>query len=139
MEYLIGSLVTVFVGTWVFYFYKNFIIKNNPIKKVKKTQSYVHRMYSPVLLDLPDRRPKKRQSYDYASKHILRVAFTDEGAFWIKDNQVYRAEVNHLGFIEESTAKVVDMMGMDKVQLDKMMDIVEELTKDKNDNWSAGD
>jgi hypothetical protein len=49
-------------------------------------------------------------------------------AYWIEDNNVYSAEHNELGILPE-TKKIVDMMTIDKVELDKMILIVEKLTE----------
>jgi hypothetical protein len=49
-------------------------------------------------------------------------------AYWIESNTVYSAKFDGLEIIPE-TKKVVDMMGIDKVELDKMILIVDRLTE----------
>lgn len=63
---------------------------------------------------------------------------TETQAYWIKNNTVYVAEIEN-GIVLNETTKVVDIMGMDKVQLDEMMFIIEKLTEGNiNDNWNPG-
>jgi hypothetical protein len=59
--------------------------------------------------------------------------FLDGRAYWIKDNQFYCADLVN-GNVDQETAKPVDTMGMDKVQLDKMFFIVQKLTEGKADD-----
>jgi hypothetical protein len=59
----------------------------------------------------------------------IRVIFVGNEAYWIKDNAFYVATTID-GMIDHESAKVVDTIGMDKVQLDKMSFIVEKLTED---------
>jgi hypothetical protein len=56
----------------------------------------------------------------------LRILVLEEQAYWIKNNAVFVADVIN-GEIEKDTAKEVDTMAMDKVQLNKLMFIVEKL------------
>jgi hypothetical protein len=65
----------------------------------------------------------------------------DDKAYWIKNNTVFVSEIidGDLSSISESTAKVVDMMALDKVELDKMVFIVETLTEGlTNDSSGSG-
>lgn len=67
---------------------------------------------------------------------------TMEGkAYWIQDSKVYVSELidGDLSSINESSTKVVDMMALDKVELDKMVFIVETLTEGlANDSRNSG-
>ena len=61
-----------------------------------------------------------------------------KNAYWIKDNVFYEADVVD-GDVDKKTARQVDTMAMDKVQLNKMMSIVEKLTEGThNDYWDSG-
>jgi hypothetical protein len=71
-------------------------------------------------------------------KNQQRMIFTEDKAYWIKDNAFYEAKVVD-GEIDKENAKVVDTMAMDKVELDKMIFIVEKLTEGiKNDFGNPG-
>ena len=66
------------------------------------------------------------QSMKYFDSINLRILILEEQAYWIKNNAVFVAEIIN-GEIEKDTAKEVDTMAMDKVQLNKLMFIVEKL------------
>lgn len=78
------------------------------------------------------------QSFEYEAKNKLRVFIAEDKAYWIKNNAFYESSVVD-GMIDESTTKVVDTMGMNKVELDKMIFIVQQLTEGMtNDGGSTG-
>jgi hypothetical protein len=59
---------------------------------------------------------------------------TGKNAYWIKDSKVYRADLLE-GRVQEDSAKVLDMMALDKVELEEVIFIVDKLTEGKsNDN-----
>jgi hypothetical protein len=92
------------------------------------------RAYENVKLYLPGSLFKKPRMADtQMSKHYkqseVRVLFVDNKAYWISNNSFYSADLED-GIVNQNTTKVVDIMGMDKVELDKMSFIVEMLTED---------
>jgi hypothetical protein len=130
MEYLIGSVVT---------FVMMLILSNNIRKSIKTNQIKVLRYsqlatFEQVKGYLPDSLFKEpRLEETQMSKHQktmqIRVIFVGNEAYWIKDNAFYVATTVD-GMIDHESARVVDTIGMDKVQLDKMSCIVEKLTED---------
>lgn len=130
MEYLIGSVVT---------FVMMLILSNNIRKSIKTNQIKVLRYsqlatFEQVKGYLPDSLFKEpRLEETQMSKHQktmqIRVIFVGNEAYWIKDNAFYVATTVD-GMIDHESARVVDTIGMDKVQLDKMSFIVEKLTED---------
>jgi hypothetical protein len=70
----------------------------------------------------------KTQAFEYEAKNKLRIFVADDKAYWIKNNAFYEANLVD-GIIDESTTKVVDTMGMNKVELDKMLFIIDQLRK----------
>lgn len=132
MEYLLGSLVTValfFISKKIFY---------SPDEKqysFKKThsQSYVYSLVKP-LLSLQYVISNSRQTQ--ASKHLeslyVKVVIAENKAYWISGNTFFEADEED-GFVDKDTAKPVDIMSMDDVQLKKMMFIVETLTEGVED------
>lgn len=139
MEYLIGSFITL-IGVASFY-YVHYQISNisKPIK-LKASQSRSHDMFAPILLNIGDYRKINTQAMNHFDSTKLKILFTETDAYWIKDNAVFSAPIDQeTGQVSEDQAKRVDMMGMDKVQLNEMMFIVEKLTEGKtNDNWGTG-
>lgn len=137
MEYLLGSIVTLIVL---------FILQSNLRKisedfdpvTIRYRQSHIFQMVKPFLdFDAPP--PKKRtQSFVYEEKMHVRVVLMDQQAYWILNNVLFVAdEVD--GMIDKETTRPVDTIAMDKVQLEKMIFIVEALTEGKSDeNWDTG-
>lgn len=68
----------------------------------------------------------KTQSMQHVDKHTLRAIVVDDNMYWIINNAFYVADIVD-GNVEENTTRLVDTMTMDKVQLDKIMFIVEKL------------
>jgi hypothetical protein len=140
MEFALGVL---FAFATVF-FVRRFIltdsvVQNSETAKLVYRQSHVFSLISPYLNYMPDIRPlPDTQAYIHEASNKLRVVFTDKNAYWIKSNALYQADLVD-GLVDESTTKVVDTMAMDKVELDKMIFIVQQLTEGmKNDGGSTG-
>jgi hypothetical protein len=130
MEYLLGSLITLFVG---FVFYKMFSqeIEEIGLKPIAFSQSHMHQLLFPVLPtngEIARLTPKNTQSQKYVDQMYIDIIVFEEKAYWIKDNAFMSAEIID-GVIEKDSANKVDTMAMDKIQLDKMAHIVELLTK----------
>lgn len=139
MEYLVGSFVAL-VGASLFYYSINKFNKTNKPVKLAVSQSRTHQMFAPILLNIKDYRPKNTQSYEHLDSSKVKILFTEDNqAFWINDNALLRADVDPTtGLIIEESTKKVDTMGMDKVELNEMMFIVDKLTEGKNDYWGPG-
>jgi len=68
----------------------------------------------------------------------VKVVIAEDEAYWISNNKFYVADVRDRMVIQES-AREVDTMAMDDVELKKISEIVEILRKeDKNDRGSSG-
>jgi predicted ribosome-associated RNA-binding protein Tma20 len=81
---------------------------------------------------------RKSQSKIRQEKENVRVIIVENEAYWIKDNTFYTAPmVNNL--IGKDYAMQVDTSTMDKVQLDKMLFILDKLREGiSNDSRGAG-
>lgn len=140
MEFVLGIL---FAFATIF-FVRRFILTESLLsdentQRLIYRQSHVFNLISPYIhymtesIALPN-----TQAYDHESKNKLRVVFTDDKAYWIRNNAFYQADLVD-GLVDESTAKIVDTMAMDKVELDKMIFIVQQLTEGMtNDGGSTG-
>jgi hypothetical protein len=79
---------------------------------------------------------KKRiitQSSKHKEKSNIKVIIFDDKAYFVKDATFYCAEM-HGTEIDGANATVVDTMGMDKIQLDKMLFIMDQLREGKADD-----
>jgi hypothetical protein len=140
VDYLIGSFITILLAM----FAKKVIIKNNAltIKRVKigYSQSQVFNVIRPFIPIARAAIPEKNtQSREYEKKMTIRVIMTEGQAYWIKDNAFYTADLNEDYSVNQESTRIVDTMNMDKVQLDKIIFIVDKLTEDShNDNSNSG-
>ena len=81
----------------------------------------------------PRRLNVKSQSKNHYDNTNTKVIIFDNDAYWIKHNIFYKAPlVDQL--IDKDAAEQVDTISMDKVQLDKMLFIMDKLREGINDD-----
>jgi hypothetical protein len=140
LEFLAGSIFTIVLIILI----RSRLLRSNfekkyLINKVIYRQSHIHDLVGSEinrLMSFP--KAKNTQSRNLVSNDELRVVFVDGLAYWVKDNCFYQANVIE-GKIDDFSKKVVDTMGMNKVELDKMFFIVQKLTEGKkNDGRGRG-
>jgi hypothetical protein len=139
MEYLIGSAFTFLCLYLVIRFISIDSVKQEPFR-LRYSQSHIHSIVSPLL---PPLSQLKKPLVSQATKHYdsvnVKVIILGHTAFWIKNNVFYTANIDEDGIDKDST-KIVDTMSMDKVQLDKMLFILDQLRDGEvNDSGSSGD
>lgn len=138
-EYFIGFLVAI-VTLGVFRLLSPKIIKGASVTKIRYSQSHIHdiiRYNLPDDMFMPIKKP--RQSSSHEKKTSLKVVFIDKEAYWIKENSLFIAD-HDSGIVKEGTARRVDTMGMDKVQLEKVIYIVDILNEgNQNDSGYTRD
>jgi len=131
MEYLIGSLSTFIV---LYFSAKIFFNEENKAKKsnvFKYSQSHIHEIVKPLMpLISFERLAPERQSSNHEAKTSVKVIILEGKAYWVKDNAFYVADISEHGIDKDST-EVLDIINMDKVQLDKIMFIVDRLRDGK--------
>ncbi len=133
-QYFLGSLITLCVMFGLAkLFYKEAVYTRN-LSPYRYSQSKIHHLVNPFIKpELVKKQRKPNQSRKHFDKTNLRVIIVDDDAFWIKDNIFYTAKMSDEG-VDKETTSVVDTMGMDKVQLDKMLFIIEQLRDGKKDD-----
>lgn len=141
MEYLTGF----FSAILLFYIFAKINISKNitkevKIQKLKYSQSHIHSLMSDLIpKDMLKPKPKKTQSRIHDNKSHIKVIIMDNNAYWIRDNAFYMADVSIDGTVNKETTRRVDTESMNKVQLDKMLFIVDQLRKEEDDdNRSSG-
>lgn len=138
MDFILGSIIALGSAALTIIF-KKYIITNKTKVQVLISQSKMYDAIADKTIMIPMRKEfVETQSTMFYKRNSTRILFTEDNAYWIKNNNVYRADIGESGEILEESAKPLDMMSMDKVQLDEMMFIVEKLTEGNNDNRSAG-
>lgn len=127
MEYFIGSFSTcliLFFGAKIFFNKDNIVKQDNPFKY---SQSHIYEIIKPLMPDVKfTKTPINRQSKNHEERTNVKVIILEDKAYWVKDNAFYVADISKNGIDQEST-HVLDIMNMDKVQLDKIMFIVDRL------------
>lgn len=137
MNNLYGAIGTTVILVLLFYVYV-LINREKSNKPIIVSQSMLQYRYS-------NRKTKSRklktgsQSRIHYDKTNIKVIILDNNAYWIKDNIFYKAPlINEL--IDKDSAEQVDTIHMDKVQLDKMLFIMDKLREGMtDDSRSAGD
>jgi hypothetical protein len=133
MEYLLGFAMAI-IAILAFRFALLYKIDNDQLPPIKYSQSHVHEMIKYYLpSSLFQKKRNKTQSDKHEEKLYTRVVFLENQAYWIKDNALLIADLED-GIVLEETARKVDTIGMDRVQLDKVIGIVNALTEGRKDD-----
>jgi hypothetical protein len=139
MEYFLGSAITMiamFVTTRLIS-YNKFNTKNNI---PRYSQSHIHMLVLPLLPEIKKYKKKMiTQSSKHEEKTNIRVVILDNKAYFVSNGTFYCADM-HGTEIDKASATLVDTIGMDKVQLDKMLFIMDQLRDgNKNDSGDSRD
>ena len=133
MEFLLGSVATVLAILVLRSAIIKDLSKNSKIS-IRYSQSHIYEITKEFI---PDefffKKQRDTQSKSHEKSMYTRVVFLDNEAYWIKNNALFVADMEE-GVVAEETARVVDTMGMDKVQLEKVIHIVEALTEGRKDD-----
>lgn len=136
MEYLTGFFAA-FLLIYIFIKLntaKNIIVEPK-IKPLRYSQSHVHFLISDLLpKNKPKAKIKKSQSTIHDKKNSIKVIIMDNSAYWIRDNAFYMADMSIDGTVNKDTTRQVDTHTMSKVQLDKMLFIIDQLKKEEDDD-----
>lgn len=130
-------------GIAVFYFAIRIIsseLRSSVPVKISYRQSDVFNALAPALEHQRyfDVAAKDTQATKFADKDKVKVLVYENQAYWIKDNAIFTSELVN-GNIDQSNAKKVDTITMDKQELDRISFIVQELTKGtSNDRRNPG-
>ena len=131
MDFLLGTLTTTLVLFIFIVFLINKKNKREPFFLIKYSQSHIHRILSPLLPQV-DQISKISNKNNQSGKHLkntnVRVLIVEGRAYWTKNNVFYVSNIVD-GDIDKDNAQVVDTMGMSKVELDKMLFIIDQLRK----------
>lgn len=134
MEYLIGSFSTFGILICL-YLVINKILNNFTQGRIRYSQSRIHHIILPFLqnVDTP-RAQKETQSLRHDRKNNIKVIIIDGSAYWIKDNSFYTAYIDPHGTVDKDTTRVVDIMSLSSVELDKMLFIMDKLREGLTDD-----
>jgi hypothetical protein len=137
MEYFIGSMSTMVLLYFVSKYRANLSEKNKSNVNIKFSQSHMHEIVKPLLPpSLFEKKKKDSQSSNHERKTNVKVIIIEGIAYWVKDNIFYMADMDG-NLIDKETTRVVDTMGMSKVELDKMLFIMDRLMEGDGDDRSG--
>ena len=133
MEYFLGSLLTL-IAMFVTTRLVSSESKTTDKSPFRYSQSHIHEIISPLVPDLRSyKKEVLRQSSKQEERTNIKVVIFDNKAYFVKDGTFYCAEM-HGTDIDGANATLVDTMGMDKVQLDKMLFIMDQLRDGKKND-----
>lgn len=132
MEYIFGSLVTMMT-----LFFASKMLQTKEAKRLRVNVTYnqtrAHQLLAPLKI-FADIMFEKEQVPTQSTKHNdsmhIKVIIAGAKAYWIANHKFYVADVLDSGVVQES-AKEVDTMVMDDVQLKQISEIVELLRKEE--------
>ena len=110
------------------------------LKKIKYRQSDIHEMIKNVIPKQRFDKPKFiTQSQKHVQKNMFRVVIEKNKAYWILNNVFYTADAID-GRVDENTARPLDVENMSKVELDRMLSILDDLKQGvgPDDSGSTG-
>ena len=107
--------------------------------KIRYSQTHIHEIIKdniPESMFYPIKNPTQASIREKSMN--VKVLFIDKEAYWIKENALFIADQED-GIVKEDTARRVDTMGMNGVQLEKVMYIVDILNEgNENDRGYTG-
>lgn len=68
---------------------------------------------------------------EYDEMDIVRVAVYDDKAYWVHDNIFYESDI--IREPDFTTARAIDTMGLPQKELNRLLSILDELEKSKNE------
>jgi hypothetical protein len=138
MDYLLGFLVAIAMFLF-FRFIAPKVISKNIGNRIRYSQTHIHEI---IKYNIPESMfysvKKDTQSAHHEKSMHLKVLFIEKEAYWIKENALFIADQED-GIVKEETARRVDTMGMNSVQLEKLIYIVDVLNEgNQNDRGYTG-
>jgi len=107
------------------------------IGKIKYSQLTIFENTRHLLPTTTYTKPKViSQAMQHVENHMVKIIVIDGLAYWVKDNIFYTAETESGNIIPE-TVKPVNTEDMSKEDLDKMLFILDNLGKGKNNDSSS--
>jgi hypothetical protein len=135
MEYFLGTLATLLTVVVVNIFLRK-STTNTKSMQVRYSQSHIFEILKPFY---PEGQKflkpiKETQSLKFNKESFIKVMVVEGKAYWIKDQALYVAEMES-GSVVPDTTKQVDTMAMDKLELEKVIFVVERLTEGRNNDY----
>lgn len=98
----------------------NIFINLNKIRQEK-----IMMFFNSLEVDL--RRNGRSQMSDILDKGMIKVAICENVAYWVVDNEIYRAEVDGDGKVDSEKASVVDVFKLSEKEVEKLLVIIDSI------------
>lgn len=139
MEYIVGFLSALVFIYILVKIQDKYDVLSERVKFLRASQSRNHQLFNK---HINNKIKKTKKCISQSIKHDkninIKVIIMDNQAYWIKDNVFYTADIAQ-GTVDKDTTRVVDTMTMNKVQLDKMIFIIDRLREEAfDDRWGSG-
>jgi hypothetical protein len=133
---MLDILLYFFLTFFILVYFLNKLKKDN-VKNIMYSQSDLHRIIKHYLNKSEYKKDKKTQMNSRKDEQT-KIIIIDEEAYWVVDNIFYRASVIN-GLPDIPNAVPVDIYNMPKKELDKMLFILDNLSRgNDNDSSSSG-
>jgi hypothetical protein len=126
MEYIVGALIAI-ASTLVLRFFLKQDFEKLEGLRIKTSQSYTFSISNGMMYQAEKPPSKMTQAKKIYESEYKKVLIINNEAYWISDNAVYVADIID-GEPIDGSARKVDTIGMDDVQLKKIMFVVKTLT-----------
>jgi hypothetical protein len=141
MEYIIGFWMSLVTILFINRFRDIHNMRNSFINSrgISHSQSHIHTLIRPMLpKNIRKHKNVATQSMKHYNKTNIKIIILDDIAYWIKDNNLFSAQMQD-GAVNQDSTSIVDTIAMDKVQLGKVMFIVDKLREGLyDDSGSSG-
>jgi hypothetical protein len=131
LEYFLGAFITLSLFLFLMKELAKKQISSSESKFINRQSLYVE--LNKLLTPKSIKRVVETQSIKHAKLTNIKVLIMEDQAFWIKNNAVYTAPVEN-DEVQKNSATRLDMMAMNKVELDKIMFVIDKLNEGKNDD-----
>jgi hypothetical protein len=133
MEYLIGALVTILIVIVVGRLLRRNMQETADLR-IRYSQSHIYNLLAPFIPSNHEMATvKPSQGLNHYNSMYVRTVIFENKAYWIKEKIFFVADLVD-GQIDLASQRRVDTLSMDKVQLDKIMFIVDKLTEGKDND-----
>lgn len=132
MDYILGVITAVFAVYAVKMFWQP-LAQSKPVH-IKYSQSHIFDMIRPsieMMLSMPEY--VETQSRKHLERNIVNVLIYEDRAYWIRENSVFVANVVD-GVVDQQSTQTVNAINMDKLEIEKLNFVIEQLTKGGSDD-----
>jgi hypothetical protein len=138
MEFFLGSIIT-----FAYFIIFNRLFNNAANEKIAYAPIFsqsrkIQLIKDYLIISTTSKQQKNTQSVKHSKRNSIKAFFWEDNVYWIENGYLVTARLAG-NQIEETTKKRVDTHSLSKVELDKMIFIVDKLTEgNKNDSGNSG-